>query len=344
MRLLCPAPPVNETRLLSEAGRAFPELALPDLSAPVMAQLTADRGVDFATALLYDRVRRCPRNGAFVRAVEALEVSPAARPRCAGRLLVAPAAAYVEHPETGGDGALFCEIGAEFGLEPVVAAVGSGGTVTENARVLVRRLRAETERSVILLSFSKGGADARVALRDAEARRAVRVWVQVCGLVRGTPLADRILDVPWLRLAVGANFAWRRWRLAALDELRAGPGSLLHGPPAAPPGVEVLNVVGFPLRSHVGHDTRVRHARLSRWGPNDGAALLLDQVLEPGWIYPVWGADHYFHMPGLSALVYRLFTWLALRDNPAALPQSSDSAPAEQPAAIPPSGGIASRP
>ncbi|MBM3459395.1 MAG: hypothetical protein FJX77_12800 [Armatimonadetes bacterium] len=328
MRLLCPAPPVNETRLLASAAAAFPAWELDDLTDAVLAQVTATHGVDFATALFYDRLRRSPRHGPVQRAIETSAPDLQALPRLSGSLLVAPAAAYREHPESGGDGALFREIAEEFGLPTAVASVGSGETVLRNAALLQSELTAYPERSVLLVSFSKGGADARIALRDPAARARVRLWIQVCGLVRGTWLADRIMDRPWLRIPVGLNFLLRGWKLEALEELRSRPGSLLSGSPDGPEGVETIHVIGCPLRCHVGQEARLRHARLARFGPNDGTALLRDQILEPGWVYPVWGADHYFHVPQLAPLIYQLFTWLALREAVPTAPETPDSGPA----------------
>ncbi|HEX8967652.1 MAG TPA: hypothetical protein VF937_07225, partial [Chloroflexota bacterium] len=79
-----------------------------------------------------------------------------------------------------------------------------------------------------------------------------------------------------------------------------------------PPGLLVISVVGFPLRAHLAGTPRRRHAELARLGgPNDGATLLRDAMLEPGLVYPVWGADHYFRVPFASEVMYRIFTYLA---------------------------------
>lgn len=37
-----------------------------------------------------------------------------------------------------------------------------------------------------------------------------------------------------------------------------------------------------------------------------GDPLLPDLLIEPGVIYPLWGADHYFRTPQVSPLFYRL--------------------------------------
>ena len=323
--------PLNEARLLHDAGAAYPGLEYCALSSEALARITAEHGVDFATALFYDRIRRSPEYGPFIAELEVIEPDLDALPRLGGTLLVAPGAFYREHPETGADGWLIREIAAEFGLETLIAPVASGGSVTENAAVLRRALAAEPEASVLLVSLSKGGADARVALDERclpparlavqasgaatgeleAARRAVRVWVQICGLVRGSPVVDAVLHSPWTRAALRAHLAYRRWNLGLLEDLRHGPGALLAAPAAAPPGVLVVNILAFPLTPHLSRDARPRHRLLAPDGPNDGSSLLRDQILEPGLVYPLWGADHYFRVPALSSLLYRLFAYLA---------------------------------
>lgn len=312
----------NEVRLRHEAGRCYPWLEYADLSAGVLARIAAERGVDFATALFYDRLRRSPQHGRFIAEVESAPLDLHALPRLRGTVVIAPAAGYREYPAFGGDGRLIAEIAAEFGLRSRVLPLASFGAVTENARRIRLALAGEAHRSVILVSLSKGGADVRLALAgDGAARRTVRLWVQIGGLLCGTPLVDALLDGPWWRqLATRATLAALGMRPDTLEELRhggggdrGGPQRVLAGPAVAPAGVPVINVVGCPLAAHLSGNTRRRHRQLAPWGPNDGSTLLRDAIVEPGLAYPLWGADHYFRIPAAAELVYRLFLYLARR-------------------------------
>jgi hypothetical protein len=188
----------------------------------------------------------------------------------------------------------------------------STGSVSENARVIREALAKEADGSVILASLSKGGADVRVALeQDPALTRKVRAWINVCGLVHGTPLVDEMLDGPWWRrLAIRAFLA--RWRadFRLIRELRHGPGAPLSARATAPAGVYVVNVVACPLSTHTAGATTKRHRKLGAVGPNDGSTLLHDTVVDGGVIYPVWGADHYFRTPDAPALIRRILLHL----------------------------------
>ena len=308
-----PARPVDELRLLHQAARAYPSLGFHDLSTATLARVTRERGVDFATALLYDRLRRSTEHGRFIAQLEALEPNLDALPRLEGAVLVAPAAFYQELPEFGGDGQLIRDIAAEFGLRAALLSVPSTGSVSENAAAIRRALAAEQDGAVAIISLSKGGADVRLALEaGGPAIRKVRVWLQLGGLVRGSPVANQLLGGAWWRRALLSGV---RAATGASDglvrELATGPGSLLGRPAAAPTGVLVINVVGFPLSCHLSGSVRRRHRQLARLGPNDGSTLLREAMLEPGLVYPVWGAEHYFRVPRVSHLLYALFLYLA---------------------------------
>jgi hypothetical protein len=55
-------------RSLQQAVSSFPDDDYTSLTAPVLAELTREHGVDFATALWYDRVRSAEPHRAFVDA------------------------------------------------------------------------------------------------------------------------------------------------------------------------------------------------------------------------------------------------------------------------------------
>jgi hypothetical protein len=82
---------------------------------------------------------------------------------------------------------------------------------------------------------------------------------------------------------------------------------VLDRPASSPPELPVINLIGCPLSHHLGTPFgRLRHRQMASLGPNDGLTLLRDALLEPGSVYPVWGADHYFRLPAIPTLLTRL--------------------------------------
>jgi len=301
-------PAVDEVRLRAEAAADPRAVLVPDAGS--LRRVVEEDGIDRATALL-DAALRCA-HAPFVKGIDALPVDPSRLPRLLGTQLVVPAAFYRELPGLGGDGRLVASVAASFGLATELLPSASTGGVTSNAELLARRLLASPARSVVLTTLSRGGAEARLALeRHPEAARAVAVWIQVCGLVRGTPLADQLLDasVP-RRLAARAFLSAVGVSWATLAELSRDRGPL-SGEPRVPAGFPIVNVVGLPLLAHLGGRALARHRALAPLGPNDGSTLVTDAIVPGGHVYPVWGADHFLRVPAASALLYRLFLWLA---------------------------------
>lgn len=300
--------------LLQEAA-AWPGLrSWPEVQHAALAELAGTHGVDFATAVLYDRVYRSTQHGPFIRRIT--ELLPLPQCELDVLLAVVPGAFYREAPESGADGALLREHAAAWGCRTALIPTHSTGSVAENGRIIRDWLAERRHERIVLASLSKGAADIKAALaaRDgATAFRPVVAWLNLSGLPAGTPVASWIRQGT-LRQAAFRTLAW--WRGIDFDvvrELAWGSGTALDLPLALPPHVQLISVVGFPLQHHfTSRVLRYFHRRIAHLGPNDGLMLLADACALPGLIYPVWCADHRLRPPGdVRGLVGALAQYLA---------------------------------
>src|SRR5690349_20310863 len=93
-----------ERRLLEEAA-GWPEHSRwLELTAATLHEIAAQRGVDFAMALLYDRLRRSAEQDRFIERIGKLSAAERWRPRMHATVVIAPGGFYVEFPHTGADG------------------------------------------------------------------------------------------------------------------------------------------------------------------------------------------------------------------------------------------------
>ncbi len=299
-----------ESRLLEKAAASHPHLRLEQCTHEQLRSLVRSEGIDFATALLFDRIRRAPANAALVHALEA----PTFDGRTGfarGRLLIVPALFYRERPEIGGDGAVVAQAARAAGLEVELLPVGSGASARDNAKQLRDLLPARVADPTVVVSLSKGCADLRLAFEEMPVPRGLRAWVLVSGLLRPTPAIDRLQSRWWSRLGLAMLLKRQGGSTELPREFASGVGSPLERPASAPAGLPVINLIGCPLSHHLGTPFgRLRHRQMSGLGPNDGLTLLRDAMLEPGSVYPVWGADHYFRLPAISGLLTRLVAHL----------------------------------
>jgi hypothetical protein len=311
-------PPDEE--VLGRAAEWPLDQGLTDLTPERLRAIAAAEGTDFATALLFDRIVRSAEHGTFIRRVNALADDGDTATAANTLLAIAPGAFYVEFPHTGADGRLLREEAARMGMRSELVPLRSFGRLADNARILTDWLSARpSDERIILVSLSKGGSDVKTALAGPAAGRVFRnvaVWINLSGLLRGTPLADWVfrnqLRTLWFRLLLW----WRGYDFAVIRELSYGPGTPLAGDLRLPRHLRAMHVVGFPLERHLTNALARRCSRrVKSLGPNDGAGIVLADVARiAGSVYPVWGADHYLRPGGVDMRELARRLLLAARD------------------------------
>jgi len=296
----------NEPEELSPADRSLLEQVakcreygdLQDLTEEKLCSITDTRGIDFATALLYDRVVSSAEHcGAIEELKKLRNVSTAEFLAPDVTLAVAPGAFYLEYPETGADGAKILNAAETLGCQAELIPTKSVGTVNENAETIVSWLLQHQGKRIILASLSKGGADIKVALRHARAAEAfkdVAAWINVGGITNGSPIVTWIHTRTVPTLIAKLLFWWRGRTLQFLKDLDRRAKMPLDFVLRTPKHMKVINVVGFPLTHHLStKHSQTWHRRLVEFGPNDAATVLIDSCKLPGVVFPIWGADHY---------------------------------------------------
>jgi len=268
------------------------------LSFEQLRDLSMRDGVDAATTVLYRAVLKSPRNAVFIERVRALGREAAScSPPSGVTLAIVPGAFYRENPRSGADGRIVREQAERLGWVTESIPIASLGSLDENARIIRDWLAERRESRIVLVSLSKGGSDVKMALSLPGAETAferVHGWLNLCGILDGTPMADWLLSSNLIAVLNRLYYRLRGQPLDFLDGLRRAPGRPLSVRIRLPDHIRMINVVGFPLRHHMSNGLGRRcHRRLTPYGPNDGCLILADVCALPGHIYPIWGADHY---------------------------------------------------
>jgi hypothetical protein len=317
---LSPGAADDERDLLARAARwpAYPSWT--DLTEEALRRTARQEGIDFATALAYDRLVRSPAHRELAaRLVEGAGGRPA--PRAPDLTVgIVPGAFYREDHTSGANGRFVLESLADLGCRAEVLPLPSFGPLPGGAQVIRDWLRGRPGGPVVLVSLSKGSAEVKLALAAADAAevfRDVRAWVSLSGLYSGTPLVSWLLRRRWRMMLIRFLFRLRGYDLRGLCGLERGPGGPLDFEVRPPPHLRVIHVAGFPLARHLSCPRAARgHRRLGSLGPNDGAILLADLLSLPGWIYPVWGADHFLRPAWDRGLVARLLRYVSELPDP----------------------------
>lgn len=285
----------EDNDLLSRAAAWDQCASLANCPPLTLKELAQNESIEFATAVLYDRVLRNETNRTYFKRIQIIDPLPAIEPTLIG---VIPGAFYREHRHSGADGARLVAIGEAMGCPVKLVPVESFGSLPRNAEIIFQWLLRHKKQRVLLVSLSKGSADVKVtlALPDAEALfDNVVAWISMSGLPQGTPLVSWLRRQRLRRLGVRLLLRLRGQRYSVVEELRPEADGPLAVWPALPPNLRVIHILGFPLRRHLAHPWAPRgYERLAPLGPNDGGGFLLADVAQlPGTVLPVWGADHY---------------------------------------------------
>lgn len=129
-------------------------------------------------------------------------------------------------------------------------------------------------------------------LRDRSA------WLNVGGLLHGTPLADVGLSWPT---------CWFVYLAVLPDRSFEGIRSLSPAPSATrltaiifPQDTLIVNYLGIPLSGQISDQARGGYSRLKMDGPNDGLTYLAGAVAPNSVTIPELGVDHYFRRPDID--------------------------------------------
>lgn len=274
--------------------RSTGRIPLEDLDVTSLKSLVQTRGLDETTQVLYQSIRESAVHGPAIKAIDRM-CDPLDPIDGNVKVIIVPGLLYREYPGSGADGRMLIEATRQLGWDYEVISTASTGRLVDNAEVLLRYLKNNSNRPLVLASISKGGAEIAAAMQlDPLGQQFASVvgWVDVCGMIHGSPVIDFISRQRLRMLGFRALFALRRWTLASVLDLRYD--GMLAADFEAPDHIKIVHAVGFPSEEDFTLEKLRRfHRQIGALGPNDGVILLHDSLRAPGIVYPVRGADHY---------------------------------------------------
>src|ERR1051325_4396037 len=206
--------------LLERAAACNAFASIDEMTPAALQRISAQDGIDFATALLYERLLRRESTRKLLSLLR--ERTQLSRQRSV-LIGVVPGAFYKEYAFTGADGQRVLDAAAKQGVRAERVPLQSFGPLAENARILREWLAQHPHDEIVLVSLSKGGADLQYALSlpGSDARfRNVSLWINISGLVQGTALADWLLSQKLRSLFVRIFAWWRRYPFHVLHQIR----------------------------------------------------------------------------------------------------------------------------
>lgn len=307
------------SQLVNDNGRQLPEAVSADLRARLscraidelpdahaLLNITSDYSTDTATALLIQCLSTLPR----IQKSQQLFLSELALRRKADpeqaaflaaraneyMVLVVPGWGYQSNADvTGADLATPREVIAGLGFENHLVAVEDTGSVEDGAKILVATVNSylHNGKKIILVSASSGGPIVALALDDPAVATHPQLvgWLNICGVLRGTPVIDTFLS--WPKSLLLHMVAWYEgWNYTDLLSLSRAHSKARYDRFIPPAQLTIVNYIGIPFSGQVSELGQDFYSMLKAEGPNDGLTPILD-ALAPGYTIMEVGMDHF---------------------------------------------------
>src|SRR5688572_28457078 len=214
------------------------------------------------------------------------------------RVLFVPGYDYVDHGHlTGADFARPRLLACQLGLDSSLVEIPSVGSVERNAQVLAAAIREHelSGKRLIVAGASSAGPAIHLALGELlapEERASVKAWLNLAGLLQGTPIIDWIREPPqgWF-LPWVASYKGYDWQ--ELASMSTGRSRQRFARLQLEPGLLVVNYLGIPVSGSLSRFAADQYKVLRPLGPNDGLTLLPDALAPGAPTIVALGRDHF---------------------------------------------------
>jgi hypothetical protein len=286
-----------------------------------LKRLSDDFSVDFAALYFADQIARIPVNRRFRISFDyAYHYTRIALPQSGVKLpgaaidfevLVVPIYLYKRLIGSGADLAAPRAALEKVGLACHFVETQDDGAVEANADLVADAIRARMQsgRRLIVISASKSSPEVALALTrlGTTETRHVAAWINVAGVLQGSPLADEHFFRKLGFLVGEIDFAGE-------ESLTTPRGRRRFDSFQIPKHMLVINYLGIPVTGTISFWGRTGFNSLRKHGPNDGVSLLSDMVIPGGVTLADLENDHFMRGKPLDvttvALAISAIRWL----------------------------------
>lgn len=258
--------------------------------------------VDFAALFLADRLlnNECNKDlnqhfDHYVKKAATIDASVAA----SYQILFVPGWDYVKNGHvSGANFAKPRELATQFGFENYLVPIPSTGSVEEGARVLAAEIarHSRSGKEIILVGSSAAGPAIQLALGERLGEKelsSIKAWLNLGGILQGSPLVDFSEKRPqrwWFDLVI----RYKGWDKKAIRSMGTVASRKRFSRLQLQSDIVVFNYMGIPLSGQLSQHAEAGYRILRSYGPNDGLALLTDEIAPDSLTVVALGNDHYF--------------------------------------------------
>ncbi|MGR5147325.1 hypothetical protein ACQKP8_12365 [Photobacterium alginatilyticum] len=263
--------------------------------------ISQEYSVDFASLFLADLLLKneCNNklNKAFMLHLDNLTI--AGVNFSSYMLLFVPGWDYAESGHlTGADFKAPRVMATKLGVENYLVELPPTGSVEQNAEYVAKDIihHSRAEKGIILAGASSAGPAIHLALAELlseKERGAVKAWLNIGGILQGSPLIDYYQQWPhswFFNLAV-----WDQgWDKDAILSMGTSLSRTRFSRLRIESDLLIINYLGVPLSGQLTKFSIEKYPLLKSEGPNDGLTLLTDAIAPNSMTIVALGSDHYF--------------------------------------------------
>ncbi len=182
----------------------------------------------------------------------------------------------------------------EFGHDWNELVTLSDNNIMQNARLIGEAIQT-THTKKMIISFGRGSLEMSLLCKMNEKNKkfdlhSVASWVNIAGTVSGSSRSDEILDSSYLRMMAKIKSLYHREYFNDLL-LRSKTNPVWRSGSEFLSLRQSVNVTLLPIvfEKQIPVFYKKSYQKLKALGPNDSQNLLADQIIRPGFIYPLWG-------------------------------------------------------
>jgi hypothetical protein len=213
-------------------------------------------------------------------------------------IVFVPGLGYRSDATTGADFARQRRLLSNQRIDNILIETDEWGLIDENASIIRNRIENLRGKPLILVSASKGGLEMLVALNGMRAEN-VRAWINIGGILHGTPIADQYLTWP-KSLFASLLILFKGGNKQMIEDIGYAKRNETFQSLRVSPHIKVIHYIGVPLAFQVSSEIKGRFCDLLEYGPNDGLTPVADELTSNGIIIAGLGLDHYYRDPEID--------------------------------------------
>jgi hypothetical protein len=209
-----------------------------------------------------------------------------------------PGLGYKTDKEIGADFSTQRKALQDLGIPNTIIEVDEFGRVPANAQIIADNIvsLSRTYSSIILISASKSSSEVAIALGKIlkpEQTQNVKAWLSLCGVLRGTPFVK-----PFQKGIIGfltnVYLTFHGSSTEMLNDMTPEYMNEVYDTLVFPSHIKLVQYVPIALSGQITSRAFSGYNGMKSEGPNDGRALLADQLIGGGTVLLSFGSDHYF--------------------------------------------------